>query len=55
MLNFNAFWTKYDVANRNSIDPDDQIKTNKTHANKTKKLIPVYNNLNLSIHNFQTH
>lgn len=36
VLNFDAFWSKYAVGNRNWIDMDDKSKSKKTNAKKTK-------------------
>lgn len=38
VLNFDAFWTKYAVGNRNWIDQEDKSKSKKTNAKKTKKV-----------------
>jgi len=38
VLNFDAFWTKYAIGNRNWIDQDDKSKSKKTNAKKTKKV-----------------
>lgn len=38
VLNFDAFWTKYAVGDRNWINADDKSKSKKTNAKKSKKV-----------------
>jgi len=53
VLNFDAFWSKYAVGNRNWIDMDDKSKSKKTNAKKKpKQLIQAFSHPNLLTHSF---